>query len=136
MRWWNRRESLDERLPGGELLIRECEAFLQGHLAQHVLGGWEEVPVWVWLNCFAHGSRRDIAALGSGGRAWALSYLAEEILAVAEDDDALGNLQVSELIPMELRMLDSGEGARPGASAALVSGVIGAICSYRQSTQR
>lgn len=91
--------------------------------------------MWVWLNLFAHGTREEIAALGDGRQGWTLKYLTEEILAVAEDDDSLRTLQTAALIPLELEMLAFAAGARPGARE-LVSGVIGAIRSYRHDTQR
>jgi len=133
--WWRHRQSLQGRRTDGERLVSESEEFLKGRLVDHVLGGWHEVPVWVWLNTFAHGTREEVAALGDGRRGSTLRYLAEEILAVAEDDADLRTLQSFALIPLELHMLASGDGVRPEAGE-LASGVIGAICSYRQNTQR
>ena len=133
--WWRRRQSPQGSLTDRERLVRESEEFLQGCLVDRVLGGWDEVPVWVWLNTFAHGTREAVAALGDGRRGSTLRYLAEDILAVAEDDDELRTLQSCALIPLELHMLASGNGARPEAGE-LASGVIGAIRSYRQNTER
>ena len=63
-------------LPGGFLGL-ECEAYLNGTLAEF----WEEqgtgVPVWSWMNLLAHGSESQIhdslygsPKLRRTGRSW------------------------------------------------------------------
>ena len=46
---------------GSSVVAQECEAFLNGTLAEY----WEDkgivVPVWAWINLLAHGSAAQIA---------------------------------------------------------------------------
>jgi len=136
MRRWNRSQVEHERpVTDAQWLVSESEAFLCGHLAELMLRSWQHVPSWAWVNSLAHGTRQDIAQLEDGRWGPSLKFLAEEILSVAEDDETLGELQHAALIPLELHMLASTDGAGPGARH-LVHGVLGAIRSFRQSTQR
>ena len=88
-------------LPGG-VLASECEAFLNGTLAEY----WEErgtaVPVWTWTNLLAHGSESQItdsvhrpSKPRRTGRSWriARSYLAYEVLELTREDFTLEELQ-------------------------------------------
>jgi hypothetical protein len=98
---------------GASVVVMECDAFLNGTLAEY----WDErgtaVPVWAWTNLLAHGSRKLIGKSvvprmrpRRPGRSWriARSFLAYEVLAVLERGVALDHLQSSVLIPLELEM--------------------------------
>jgi hypothetical protein len=77
--WWrgkrhDRRqipESSAEPAPGspssiaeflGAELVAQCEAFLEGRLAEQVEGQVVRVPVWVWTNLLAHGAEQDLCS--------------------------------------------------------------------------
>jgi hypothetical protein len=99
-------------LPGG-VLASECEAYLNGTLAEF----WEErgtaVPVWTWTNLLAHGSQSQIhdslhrpPKQRRTGRSWriARSYLAYQVLDLACEDLTLEELQSTVLRPLELEL--------------------------------
>jgi hypothetical protein len=99
-------------LSGGALAV-ECQAYLNGTLAEY----WEEqgtaVPVWTWTNLLAHGSDSQIddcvhrpAKPRRTGRSWriARSYLAYEVLDLTSEDITLEELQSTVLIPLELEL--------------------------------
>jgi hypothetical protein len=99
-------------LPGG-VLASECEAYLNGPLAEF----WEErgtaVPVWTWTNLLAHGSESQIHASlyrsskpRRTGRSWriARSYLAYQVLDLTSPDFTLEELQAAVLLPLELEL--------------------------------
>src|SRR6185312_6688949 len=107
---------LQRDLPGG-VLASECAAYLNGTLAEF----WEEqgtaVPVWTWTNLLAHGSESQIHASlyrsskpRRTGRSWriARSYLAYQVLDLANEDCMLEDFQSTVLLPLEL-----GLAARP-----------------------
>jgi hypothetical protein len=104
--------NVGRELPDGVLGL-ECEAFLNGSLAEL----WEErgtgVPVWTWTNLLAHGSATQIhdslrrpAKQRWTGRSWriARSYLAHQVLEVATEDYTLEELQLRTLLPLELAL--------------------------------
>ena len=91
----------------------ECEAFLDGTLAEY----WDEkgidVPVWAWMNLLAHGTRAPDRRVRPRrpnrrrtGRSWrvARSYLAFEVLDLTDLEFTLADMQSSVLIPLELEM--------------------------------
>ena len=95
------------------MLASECAAFLNGTLAEY----WEEegtsVPVWSWTNLLAHGSQDQITDIvhhpskpRRTGRSWriARSYLAYEVLEIADGGVSLDELQATILIPLELEL--------------------------------
>ena len=103
--------------------VEECEAFLTGHLAEAMVRRGEYVRPWIWINLLAHGSERELRELGGlGGRreqerwsrtaagpvgpatSWrdARSYLAGEVLELADACCSLGEVQRSTIIPLEL----------------------------------
>jgi hypothetical protein len=97
----------------GAVLAAECDAYLNGTLAEY----WEEngtaVPVWTWTNLLAHGSDGQIADCvhrpakpRRTGRSWqiARSYLAYEVLDLTREDIPLEELQSTVLIPLELEL--------------------------------
>jgi hypothetical protein len=103
---------LQRDLPGG-VLASECEAYLNGTLAEF----WEErgtaVPVWAWTNLLAHGS--EVAMHDSlhrpskqrrTGRSWriARTYLAYQVLDLACGEFTLDELQSTVLLPLELEL--------------------------------
>jgi hypothetical protein len=97
----------------GDVLALECEAYLNGTLAEF----WEEqgtwVPVWTWTNLLAHGSESQI--LDSlqrpprprrTGRSWrvARTYLANQVMELASEECPLEELQSTILCPLELEL--------------------------------
>lgn len=91
----------------------ECEAFLDGSLAEYWDDKGMEVPVWTWMNLLAHGDARRIGEcvlrpdrLRRPSRSWrvARSYLAFEVLDLTDLEFTLADLQASVLIPLELEM--------------------------------
>lgn len=99
-------------LPGG-VLASECEAYLNGTLAEF----WEQrgtaVPVWTWTNLLAHGSESQIreslhrpSKQPRSGRSWhiARSYLAYQVLDLAREDFTLKEFQSTVLLPLELEL--------------------------------
>jgi len=102
-----------ENEAGDSILARECDAFLNGTLAEY----WDEtgviVPVWAWTNLLAHGSEEMIgesvlrpARPRRAGRSWriARSFLAYRVLEHTDAQLTLRDLQASILIPLELEM--------------------------------
>ena len=95
----------------GGVLATECEAYLNGTLAEF----WEErgtsVPVWTWTNLLAHGSESQIyqslhrpTKPRRTGRSWriARSYLAYQVLDITSEELTLEELQSTILLPLEL----------------------------------
>ncbi len=102
-----------QQQPGGSILARECEAFLDGTLAEY----WDErgvdVPVWAWTNLLAHGDESRIGESvlrpyrpRRAARSWriARSYLAYRVLDHTDAEFTLADLQTSVLVPLELEM--------------------------------
>ena len=103
------------------VVAQECEAFLNGTLAEY----WEDkgvvVPVWAWINLLAHGSRAQIAHSVSRpgrvrrpGRSWAIArtYMAYEVLDLVDDEFTLADMQATVLVPLELEMAARSEVGR------------------------
>jgi hypothetical protein len=103
------------------VLPQECEAFLNGTLAEY----WDDrgmyVPVWTWTNLLAHGSGALITETVARpyrnrrlARSWriARSYLASEIFELVSPDYTLEELQATVLLPIELEMAASFEVSR------------------------
>jgi hypothetical protein len=101
------------RARAGSVLGLECEAYLNGRLAEF----WEEqgtaVPVWTWTNLLAHGSESRIhdslyraSKPRRTGRSWriARSYLAYRVLDLACEDFTLAEFQSMVLLPLELEL--------------------------------
>ncbi len=89
----------------------ECEAFLSGQFALHLMATGQLVPTWIGLNRLAHGSVDDVIALSSrpGGNlattesSAAIAYLADMVLDLAGDEPRrLQALQRDVLIQAEL----------------------------------
>ncbi len=91
----------------------ECEAFLNGTLAEY----WDEkgviVPVWAWMNLLAHGTEEQINEMVAhpsrprrAVRNWriARSYLATEVLDLVDAHFTLRDMQSTILVPLELEM--------------------------------
>jgi len=91
-------------------LVTETESFLCGSLADlfdnPTCSG---VPHWVWTNVLAHGTTDDLrraanaSADGSLSPYWhrARSFLAAEVLAVADCPRSLERVQAATLVPLE-----------------------------------
>ena len=101
-----------------DTVVLECEAFLQGALAEF----WDErgitVPVWAWTNLLAHGSESMIAESGARPpkrrritHSWRLarSHLAYQVLDLTNTRGTLVDMQSAILIPLELQMADRPE---------------------------
>jgi hypothetical protein len=89
----------------------ECEAFLSGRLALHLMATGQLVPTWIGINRLAHGTVDDVLALGTRSDAnvraseWsvAVAYLADLALDLTGDDPGrLRDLQRDVLVPAEL----------------------------------
>jgi hypothetical protein len=103
------------------VLPQECEAFLDGTLAEY----WDDrgvaVPVWAWTNLLAHGTAGLIAETAARpyrnrrtSRSWriARSYLASEIFDLVHPEYTLEEMQAAVLLPIELEMASSAEVGR------------------------
>jgi hypothetical protein len=102
-----------EGLEGQSVLVRECEAFLDGSLAEYLDEQGLVVPVWAWTNLLAHGGPEQITECVCAptypvhsDRDWcvARSLLAFEIFDLMEAGYALEELQQDVLIPLELEL--------------------------------
>jgi hypothetical protein len=91
----------------------ECEAFLSGRFALHLLSTGQLMPSWIGLNRLAHGTIEDVIAVSSrpGGNlavsesAQAIAYLADTVLdLVGRDAGRLQALQRDILVPAELEL--------------------------------
>ena len=105
---------------GESVLVRECEAFLEGTLAEHLDERGIVVPVWAWTNLLAHGGSEQITdcvcspnELHRSDRDWSVAraLIAFEIFDLMEAGYPLEELQEDVLIPLELEMA-----ARPEVS--------------------
>jgi len=102
-------------------LVDDCSAFLLAHLVDRLEQKHQSVPVWAWTNLLAHGTEQDLRGAQSVSgrrlifdRQWHLarSYLAVEILALAQRCGPLADLQRDVLIPLELQLASRPEVAR------------------------
>lgn len=92
----------------------ECEAFLDGTLADYWDDKGMRVPAWAWLNLLAHGSEQQIRAgianpsrcRRGASRSWHLAraYVAYEVLHLMDDAYTLADMQRCVLIPLESQM--------------------------------
>jgi hypothetical protein len=106
---WHRKSA-----PGARELVAECEAFLAGRYVEHLLERGERVPAWAWTNQLAHGTLAQLRCpsmnVGAGEAesmgAWlpARSYLAGEVLDVAQQVGSLSWVQRRALVPLELEL--------------------------------
>ncbi len=103
---------LQRDLPGG-VLASECEAFLNGTLAEFWEAHATAVPVWAWTNLLAHGVESQIrdsvyrpSKQRRTGRSWRIgrSYLAYRVLDISSGDSTLEDLQSTVLLPLELEL--------------------------------
>ncbi len=138
--WWhhasNRPSKHDEL---NTELVKECEAFLSGHLPERWTRAHRPVPDWAWLSIIAHGSEAQLAfleedevdGLVSMEQAWryALKLVAGAVLAAAEmSGRTLEDIQREVLVPLELQL-----STRSFVPDELVSFVVGALNDYRTS---
>ena len=102
-----------EGLEGHSVLVRECEAFLEGTLAEYLDEQGLVVPVWAWTNLLAHGGPEQITECVCApsypvhsDRDWSVarSILAFEIFDLMEAGSPLEELQQDVLIPLELEL--------------------------------
>lgn len=97
----------------GDVIGLECEAYVNGTLAEF----WEErgtpVPVWTWTNLLAHGTESQIhdslyrsSKQRRTGRSWriARSYLAYQLLDLASEQFTIEEFQSTVLFPLELEL--------------------------------
>ncbi len=105
---------------GESVLVRECEAFLKGTLAEHLDERGIVVPVWAWTNLLADGGPEQITDCvcspnqpHRSDRDWSVAraLVAFEIFDLMEAGYRLEELQEDVLIPLELEMA-----ARPEVS--------------------
>ncbi len=100
-------------------LASDCEAFLDGRLAEQFEQRGQPVPVWAWTNLLAHGTEEDLASErtapsphvgGVDGRWWAArSYLAGSVLDASVRSGGLEALQARVLVPLELELSSRSE---------------------------
>ncbi len=106
------------RVRRGEL-ASDCEAFLNGRLAEQFEQRGDPVPVWAWTNLLAHGSADELASertspsthvAGATERWWAArSYLAGSVLDASARSGGLELLQSRVLVPLELELSSRSE---------------------------
>ncbi len=145
---WHRTEadSGQVRWPDGPQLVRECEAFLSGRLAEEMELTEQPVPAWAWLNMLAHGNIRQMRAMAGGAlvrpiaglEAWqrGLGFLAREVLAVLDEHRcSVEDLQRQVLVPLELEMTTD-PGWVESSPGLLVMRVVTALAHYRGRTPR
>lgn len=114
-----------DRKAAAAALVAESEAFLAGHLAEQMeldgySGGDDPVPSWTWTNLLAHGQEQELreerAAVAAGrvdpSDEWrtARSYLAAEVMEIAELYAPLAEVQRAVLVPLELELATSPAG--------------------------
>jgi hypothetical protein len=119
-----------------EGIAAECEAFLAGTSARLLDRHERPVPSWAWVNVLAHADHGRMVQLASGVRddwrtsrtrdaAALLEALAASLLAECSARAVpLRQLQRRRLVPLELRLAESGAFLRPDelTSAVLGSG--------------
>lgn len=145
---WHRTEADGDRVrwPDGRQLIRECEAFMSGRLAEEMELAGQPVPSWAWLNMLAHGTHRQLRGIANGAMigqfvdadAWerGMSFLAREVLAVVDQHRCcIDDLQRQVLVPLELEMTDDPTWVDTGPSL-LVMRVVAALAHYRGRAPR
>jgi hypothetical protein len=129
----------------GADLAEDAEAFLSGDLAERFVRRYEPVPVWAWTNLLAHAAgerlRDERGATSPRGPAayhqWraARSYLAAEVLDLADACGPLAELQRGLLLPLELRLAEC-----PAVECWLpqhwVAGVDTALRDHRRARER
>ncbi len=106
---------------GSNVVGQECEAFLEGTLAEF----WDDrgvvVPVWAWTNLLAHAAENLITETVARPyrnrrvtRSWriARSYLAYELFDLIDPEFTLDDIQAAVLVPIELQMAASPEVSR------------------------
>lgn len=106
---------------GSSIISQECEAFLNGTLAEF----WDDrgvvVPVWAWTNLLAHGSEALITETIARPyrnrrvtRSWriARAYLAYELLDLVDPEFTLEDMQAAVLVPIEVQMSASPQVSR------------------------
>ena len=125
--------------PVGAALAGECEAFLAGAYADHLVDQVQVVPAWAWLNLLAHGTEDQVreAATTFGARGWpgARRCLAGELIDIVDSGLApLDLLQRACLVPLELELA-----ARPSAMrwspAQLVAAVLDVLPQRRAAPE-
>jgi hypothetical protein len=132
------------RSPGPEL-VGDCEAFLAGHVVERIeerAAG--EVPVWAWTNLLAHGTDRDLrnectvlrARLVPTAGKWreARSFLAAEVIDLADDCGPLAKVQRAVLVPLELEF--ACEDVAGWGPRQWVTSVEAALSQHRRASRR
>ena len=128
-------------------LVAECEAFLTGRYPEHLADRGQPVPGWAWTNPLAHASEdrlrtmiatRGAASGSAGGWPQACSYVAGELLDLAEQRGPLPELQAGVLVPLELELISRSDVAsmRPGTWVTTVEDVLAEQRRTRRGTAR
>jgi hypothetical protein len=146
---WRRKRDQHAADPTGPIepaiqdtIADECQMFLAGTSRDHFALRGLEIPDWAWLNAVAHASLDDLAALQApdresrDGRAdeWeqAVSKLAVTVLDRAGGDaDALREIQLETLVPLELTLLRTD--TRPVLTAAQLVALATAALDHHRS---
>jgi hypothetical protein len=128
-------------------LVKDCEAFLSGRLAERLLRTGGFVPNWVWMNLLAHGTQSELVRIRDGRpltrwpwishlERWhaARSFLAAEVLAIALLHGPLDTVQRQVLWPLEERLADSRSDVF--GPTDWVTAVLAGLEEYRQAARR
>ena len=128
------------RDPAARELVADCDAFVAGRYAEYLLARKRPVPVWAWVNLFAHGSESDLreamllgaARVPIGAQQWwsARAYLAGELLDQVAARRPLRTLQRVVLAPLELE-LAAGREVQAWRPAQLVHAVLAGLDERR-----
>lgn len=116
----NWRSRFQRAFSPGSGLADETDAFLAGRYLERTRagGGENRVEPWMWLNALAHGSYQRVQELSVGVRGagpageWCdmRVRVAQELEKRCQGDEReLAHLQRAVLVPLELRLLESGD---------------------------
>jgi hypothetical protein len=121
-----------ERSTSAAGLVEECEAFIDGQVAE-LAGAWGvPVPVWAWMNLLAHGTEdelREEATAHPGSDRWrqARAFVAGELVDLIDAGRvSLAEFQRDVLMPLELDVM-SCRAADQWSPGQLAAGLLGAL---------
>jgi hypothetical protein len=136
-----------ERDDLGRQLVAECEAFLTGRYAEHLVETGGSIPAWAWTNLLAHGTEEQLRAcparIGTDAfhsEPWCLArrYLAGEVLDLAHRNGPLGKVQAKGLLPLESRLASetSASCSRPGDWVTAVLAALAPLSAWQPARRR
>lgn len=136
-----------DRNPGGRELVADCEAFMEGRYVEHLIAENASVPAWAWTNLLAHGTEEQLRCPPTDFRphapnelkAWyhARSYLAGEVLDLANGHRPLRAVQAEVLVPLESALATpSASRWRPADWVGAVLAAVGPLTGWRPTRRR